>query len=263
MTAPWPLVAGLGLLGLVIGSFLNVVIYRVPREQSILFPGSHCPTCDEPVRAIHNVPVFGWLMLRGRCASCREPISPRYPLVEAGTAVLFVAVTLRFGISAQLPAYLYLAAVGVTLAMIDFDVRRLPDSIVLPSYVVSVLLLMPAGAVSGEWWIATRSLIGMAALWSLYLALALAYPKGMGFGDVKLAGLLGLYLGWLGWGALLVGGFGAFLIGGLGGTAAIATGRGTRKSGIPFGPCMIAATVLAVLAAVPIGHAYLAITHLS
>ena len=118
----------------------------------------------------------------------------------------------------QLPAYLYLAAIGVTLAMIDFDVRRLPDSIVLPSYVVSVLLLMPAGAVTGDWWVAARALLGMAALWIIYFVLALAYPNGMGFGDVKLAGLLGLYLGWLGWGALLIGGFGAFVIGGLGGT---------------------------------------------
>ncbi len=113
--------------------------------------------------------------------------------------------------------------------MIDFDVRRLPDSIVLPSYVVSVLLLMPAGAVTGEWWVATRSLLGMVALWTIYFLLALAYPKGMGFGDVKLAGVLGLYLGWLGWDALLIGGFGAFLIGGLGGGALVVTGRANAQ----------------------------------
>ena len=263
MTAPWFIVLAIGVLGLLIGSFLNVVIYRVPREESILFPGSHCPNCEAPVRARHNVPVLGWLMLRGRCASCSEAISARYPLVEVGTAALFVAITIRFGLSAQLPAYLYLSAIGVTLAMIDFDVRRLPDSIVLPSYVVSVLLLMPAGAVSGDWWVATRSLLGMAALWTIYLVIALAYPNGMGFGDVKLAGVLGLYLGWLGWGALLVGGFGAFLIGGVGGGALIATGRASRTTAIPFAPCMIASAVLAVLVAVPIGHAYAAMVHLS
>jgi leader peptidase (prepilin peptidase)/N-methyltransferase len=263
VTATWPIVAGIGLLGLMIGSFLNVVIYRVPRDESILFPGSHCPDCGSAVQARHNVPVIGWLVLRGRCASCLEPISIRYPLVEAGTATLFVAITVRFGLSAQLPAYLYLAAIGVTLAMIDFDVRRLPDSIVLPSYVISVLLLMPAGAVTGDWWVATRSLLGMAALWTIYMILALAYPNGMGFGDVKLAGVLGLYLGWLGWGALLIGGFGAFLIGGLGGTALIASGRASRNTAIPFAPCMIASAVLAVLVAVPIGHAYVAMVHLS
>jgi leader peptidase (prepilin peptidase)/N-methyltransferase len=215
------------------------------------------------VKAWHNIPVLSWLILRGRCHTCREPISFRYPLVEAGTAALFVAITMRFGLSAQLPAFLYLAAIGVTLAMIDFDVRRLPDSIVLPSYVIGVLLLMPAGAVTGEWWVATRALIGMAALWTIYFLLALAYPKGMGFGDVKLAGILGLYLGWLGWGALLIGGFGAFLIGGLGGSALIATGRASRSTAIPFGPSMIAAAVLAVFLAVPITNWYAAMVHVS
>lgn len=263
MTAPWPIVLAIAALGLVIGSFLNVVIYRVPRDESILFPGSHCTSCAAPVKARHNVPVLGWLMLRGRCAVCGSGISIRYPLVEAGTAALFAAITIRFGLLVQLPAYLYLAAIGVTLAMIDFDVRRLPDSIVLPSYVISVLLLMPAGAVTGEWWVATRSLLGMAALWIIYMILALAYPRGMGFGDVKLAGLLGLYLGWLGWEALLIGGFGAFVIGGLGGTALIATGRASRNTTIPFAPSMVSAAVLAILLAAPIGHAYSAMVHLS
>jgi leader peptidase (prepilin peptidase)/N-methyltransferase len=263
MSVPWDVVAPIGLLGLVIGSFLNVVIYRVPREQSILFPGSHCTTCNAPVKARHNVPVVGWLLLRGKCATCKAPVSIRYPLVEGGTAVLFAAITMRFGLSAQLPAYLYLAAVGVTLAMIDFDVRRLPDSIVLPSYVISVLLLMPAGAVTGEWWVAARALLGMGALWLMYFVLALAYPTGMGFGDVKLAGLLGLYLGWLGWGALLIGGFGAFVIGGFGGGALIASGRATRTTAVPFGPSMIAAAVLALFVALPITTWYGSILHVT
>ena len=261
--APWPFVAASVVLGLVIGSFLNVVIYRVPREESILFPGSHCTTCKAPVKPLHNIPVLGWLVLRGKCAACAARISIRYPLVEAGTAALFAGITVRFGISAQLPAYLYLAAIGVALAMIDFDVRRLPDSIVLPSYVASVLLLMPAGAVSGEGWVAVRALIGMVVLWGMYFALMLAYPQGMGFGDVKLAGILGLYLGWLGWGALIVGGFGAFLIGGLSGTAMIATHRGDRHSTIPFGPSMIAAAVTAVFVAVPIATWYGSMVHIS
>lgn len=263
MNTPALFIFAIGVLGLLIGSFLNVVIYRVPRDQSILTPASHCTHCQTPVKAWHNIPVLSWLMLRGRCATCREPISFRYPLVEAGTAALFIGITLHFGLSAQLPAYLYLAAIGVTLAMIDFDVRRLPDSIVLPSYVVSVLLLMPAGAVTGEWWVATRSLLGMVALWTIYFLLALAYPKGMGFGDVKLAGVLGLYLGWLGWDALLIGGFGAFLIGGLGGGALVVTGRANRSTAIPFGPSMIAAAVGAVFLAVPITNWYVGMVHLS
>lgn len=257
MTAPLPAVALAGVLGLAIGSFLNVVIHRVPREESLIEPGSHCPSCDTPIKARHNVPVLGWLVLRGRCASCAAPISPRYPLVEAGTAALFMAITLRFGLSLQLPAYLYLAAIGVTLAMIDFDVRRLPDSIVLPSYVVSVLLLMPAGAVDADWWPAGRALAGMVALWAVYFALALAYPNGLNLSDVKLAGLLGLYLGWLSWGAVLVGAFGGFLVSGVGGAALLATGRTpSRGAAVPLGPCMLAAAGASIFVAAPLGEWY-------
>jgi leader peptidase (prepilin peptidase)/N-methyltransferase len=263
VNVPWPVVALIALLGLVIGSFLNLVIYRVPREESVFFPGSHCTTCNAPVKVRHNVPVLGWLVLRGKCAACKASIGIRSPLVEAGTAGLFAAIVTRLGLSAQLPAYLYLAAVGVTLAMIDLDVRRLPDSIVLPSYVISVLLLMPAGAVSGEGWVAARALIGMGALWTMYFAIAVAYPTGMGFGDVKLAGLVGLYLGYLGWGALLVGGFGAFVIGGISGGALIASGRASRTNSIPFGPSMIAAAVLALFVGVPITTWYGSMLHIS
>lgn len=251
-----PLVAAAGVLGLAVGSFLNVVVYRVPREESLVAPGSHCPSCDTPILARHNVPVAGWLWLRGRCASCRAPISPRYPMVEAGTAALFMAITLRFGLSVQLPAYLYLAAAGLALALIDFDVRRLPDSIVLPSYVVAVLLLMPAGAVDTDWWPAARAVVGMAVLWAVYFALGLAYPNGLGRDDVKLAGLLGLYLGWLSWSALLLGVLGGFLISGLSTAALVATGRVRQHHVVPLAPCMIAATGLAVFTAVPLGAWY-------
>src|SRR6185295_5279397 len=108
-----------GLLGLLVGSFLNVVIHRVPRGESLWRPASHCPHCQAAIRPWHNVPVIGWLVLRGRCAGCRAPISARYPLVEAGTAALFVAVAARFGLTVELPAYLYLAAIAVALAVID------------------------------------------------------------------------------------------------------------------------------------------------
>jgi leader peptidase (prepilin peptidase)/N-methyltransferase len=235
-----------GVFGLAIGSFLNVVIYRVPRDESIVKPASRCPQCSTPVRRLHNIPVAGWLVLRGRCAHCDCRISPRYPLIELGTAALFVAITVRFGFSPQLPAYLYLTAVAVALAVIDFDVQRLPDSIVLPSYVVGVLLLMPAGAVGDNWWSAARGLLAMGMLFAVYLALAMAYPGGMGFGDVKLAGLLGLFLGWISWGSVLVATFGAFLLGGIAGIALLAAHRATRKSAIPFGPFMLAGAFLAL-----------------
>ena len=249
----------IGLLGLVVGSFLNVVIYRVPRDESLLRPGSHCTSCRAAITPIHNIPVLSWLLLRGRCARCDARISPRYPLVEAGTAGLFLSVTLRLGVTLALPAYLYLAAVGVALAMIDFDVRRLPDTIVLPSYLVGAALLVPACVDHAEWGSAGRGLAAMVALGAFYLLLAVAYPGGIGLGDVKLAGLLGLYLGWLGWSPVLVGTFAGFLFGGGVGVVLLATRRATRKTAIAFGPYMLAGAALAIFAASPIATWYLSV----
>ena len=235
------------LLGLVIGSFLNVVIWRVPRGESVVRPPSHCPACDNPVRPRDNVPVVSWLLLRGRCRDCSAPISPRYPLVEAATGALFLVMALRIGLEPELPAFLYLAAIGVALWMIDIDVRRLPDPIVLPSYVVGTVLLAVAAAVSQEWEPLVRALIGMAALYAFYFVLALIYPAGMGFGDVKLAGVLGLYLAWLGWAELVVGAFLGFMLGGVVGILLMLTRRAGRKSQLPFGPYMLAGAFLSIL----------------
>jgi leader peptidase (prepilin peptidase) / N-methyltransferase len=243
-----------GVFGLAVGSFLNVVIHRVPRNESVLRPGSRCPHCGVAVRPWHNVPVAGWLWLRGRCAHCRAPIGLRYPLVEAGTAALFVAVAVRFGATAALPAYLYLAAVAVALALIDLDVRRLPDVIVLPSYVVGGALLLLGGHARAA--PALRAVLAMAVLFAGYYALAFAYPGGMGFGDVKLAGLLGLYLGWLGWAAVAVGTFAAFAIGAVVGLGLLATGRAGRRTAIPFGPAMLAGALLALFVAQPVAAWY-------
>ena len=250
--APWPIVVIVGVLGLAIGSFLNVVIHRVPRGESVVHPPSHCPSCNTELKGRHNVPVVSWLVLRGRCAFCRAPISVRYPLVEAVTGLLFAGLTLRFGLTAELPAFLYLAAVAVTLAMIEVDVRRLPDSIVMPSYIVAIALLMPAGAENGDWHGAQRSLAGMLALVALLFAFAIAFPNGLGFGDVKLAGLLGLYLAWLSWDALFLGVITTFVIAGVGGRAVVASGRAERTAVFPLGPSLAAASVLAVFVAVPV-----------
>lgn len=248
---PWQVVALAAGIGLIIGSFLSVVIYRVPREESIVFPGSHCPCCRTRIRPWHNIPVLSWLLLGGHCRYCHAPISLRYPLVEAGTGALFAGITWRFGLSVELPAYLYLSAVAVTLAMIDFDVRRLPDSILLPSYIVSVLLLMPAGAADGDWTTAGRAFAGMAALAAIYLALALAYPHAMDFGDVKLAGLLGLYLGWMSWPAVLIGAFGGLALAAFGGHTCAANRHDGRGVTTAYAPCMIAAAGIALFVAVP------------
>jgi leader peptidase (prepilin peptidase)/N-methyltransferase len=260
VTTPWPIAALLGVLGLAVGSFLNVVIYRVPRAESVVSPPSHCPGCDTPIKGRHNVPVLSWLVLRGHCAACRAPISPRYPLVEAVTGLLFVGVTVRFGLTAELPAFLYLAAVAVALGMIEFDVRRVPDSIVLPSYVVALALLLPAGAVDADWHPGARGLAGGLLLATLMFAFAIAFPNNVAFGNAKLAGLLGLYLGWLSWGALLLGLFGAFAVAAAsGGTLSLAAARGGapgRARAVPLGPCLIAGTVLTVFLAAPVSTWY-------
>jgi leader peptidase (prepilin peptidase)/N-methyltransferase len=179
----------------------------------------------------------------------------RYPLVEAGTAALFLAMTIHFGYEPQLPAFLYLSSLAVVLSLIDLDVRRLPNSIVLPSYVVG-LALLSLPAIAGDWTSLMRGVAAMAALFAGYLALSLAYPGGMGWGDVKLAGLLGLFLGFLSWSSVLVATFTAFLIGGLVGIGLLLSHRASRKSAIPFGPYMLSGAILAVFIAAPVATWY-------
>jgi len=253
-----PLLVLSGVLGLAVGSFLNVVIHRVPRGESLIRPGSHCPHCGTAVRPWQNIPVLSWLLLGGRCAGCRASISARYPLVELAAAALFIAVTARFGLAPELPAYLYLAAVSLALALIDLDVRRLPNSIVLPSYGVGAALLLAAVSASGDWRAAIRGLLAMALLFALYLAIAYGYRGGMDLGDVKLAGVLGLYLGWLGWSSVLVGAFAGFLLGGVVGVALLATRRAGRRSALPFGPFMLTGALVAVFLTDPIASWYIA-----
>lgn len=231
------------LLGAVVGSFLNVVIWRVPRGESVVAPPSACPACGHDIRARDNVPVVSWVLLRGRCRDCGVPISVRYPLVESSTAVLFIVVALLVGFDAPevwtLPAFLYLTAISVALTLIDIDTKTLPNRIVLPSYVVVPALLLLAAWLGDDWSSMVRALIGGTVLWVFYFAVVFAYPRGMGFGDVKLAGVLGLYLGWVGWGALAVGAFAAFVLGGIFSVGLLLTRRAGRKTGIPFGPWML------------------------
>ncbi len=249
-----------GVLGLLIGSFLNVVIWRVPRGESVVRPPSHCPRCETPLKARDNVPVLSWLVLHGRCRTCHEPISSRYPLVELATGVLFAVMAVNFGWHAVLPAYLYLAAVGVALAMIDFDHHRLPDALTLPSYPVALALLGVAAIAEDGHTPFLRALLGMVVLFAFYALMWLVYPAGMGLGDVKLSGVLGLYLGWLGWGALVVGAFSAFLLGGLVGIGVILFAGGGRKTKVPFGPFMLLGALIGILWGQSLADAYTSLT---
>ena len=245
------------LLGLAVGSFLNVVIHRVPRDESLLRPGSHCPHCQHPVRGRHNIPLVGWVMLRGRCADCGEPIGLRYPLVELATGLLFLAMAVRLDqldrLSA-LPAYLWFVAIGVALSAIDLSERRLPNAIVLPSYPVLAVLLAGSAAADADWWALARAGIGAAGLFGFFFLLAFIYPAGMGYGDVKLAGLIGGVLAYLSWPALAIGAFAGFLLGAVVGVVLIATGKGGRKTQIPFGPFMVAGALLGIFVADPLVH---------
>lgn len=264
-----------GVLGLLIGSFLNVVVHRVPQRQSIVRPRSTCGSCGTEIRAIDNIPIVSWLLLRGACHHCGARISLRYPLVELGTALAFAGVAWWLittfpttdaasivGVGAALIAFLYLAAIGIALALIDLETHTLPNRIVLPAYLVGGALLVAAALLLGE-----PGRIGVAAagggiLFIAYFVMAWIRPGGMGMGDVKLAGVLGMYLGWLGWGQLAVGAFAAFLLGGFFAIGLLIAGRAKKGSGIPFGPWMIAGAWVGALAGAPITEWYLVLTGL-
>lgn len=260
----WFTVAFLVILGALIGSFLNVVVWRVPQGLSIVRPPSACPHCGHQIAWYDNIPIVSYLVLGGKCRSCKTRISARYPLVEAATAVAFgllgVGAYLGWYPAALLPTLLYWAAIGIALTLIDLDHHRLPNAIVLPSYIVTAVLLALASVLTGDYGRLLTAAIGCAALFALYWILAVAYPGGMGFGDVKLAGALGMLLGWLGWAPLIVGAFSAFLLGGLVGGILMVGRRATRKSRIPFGPFMLVGAAVGVFAGTVIANLYLTIT---
>lgn len=254
-----------GILGLVIGSFLNVVIARVPAGVA-LTRESRCPRCDAAIRPWQNVPLLSWMALRGRCAGCGEPISARYPLVELATALLFAATgwwvlasepaSVATGIVLFL-AYAWFAGISIALTLIDLDTRRLPNVIVVPSIIVIALLLTAAAVLSGDYAALIRAAMGGASLFAFYFILAFVRPGAMGGGDVKLAAVIGLVLTWIGWGALIVGAFAAFILGGILGLALMASRRATRRSAIPFGPWMIAGAWVGIFAGTAIAGGYL------
>ena len=182
--------------------------------------------------------------------------------MEALTGVLFGLAAWFTGLAWILPALLYLVAIGIALGLIDLDVHRLPDAIVLPAYpTAAALLALASWNPGGEaaWWPLARALIGAAAMFSAYFVMALIYPAGMGFGDVKLAGVLGLYLGWFGWGPLAVGFFAPFLLGGLFALGLLAARRVGRRSGIPFGPWMILGAFVGIAVGDAVGSWYVSL----
>jgi leader peptidase (prepilin peptidase)/N-methyltransferase len=227
-------------LGLIIGSFLNVVAYRLPRGESIVKPRSRCTSCGAEVRATDNVPLVSWLALRGRCRNCRAQISARYPAVELLTAVVFAAVVLARGPSTELLLYLPFAAMLIAVADIDLEHGIVPNAVLAPIAVWG----LAAGAVVAPAKL-PEHLIAGAAAFAFLLVAALAKPGGMGMGDVKLAGVMGLYLGV----AIAPGLLAAFLTGSLVGLAIMLRhGAGARKRTVPFGPFLALGGLVALVA---------------
>jgi leader peptidase (prepilin peptidase)/N-methyltransferase len=229
-----------GVFGALIGSFLNVVAHRVPLGESLVSPPSRCPECEAPVKPYDNVPVVSWLVLRGRCRNCGTRISPRYPLVELATAFAFAAVVAVRGFDNDLVLELPLVAALIALAAIDFDHKLLPNKIVYPmaAYGVIATLLVDQDDL-------VENLIAGAGAFAFLLIAVIAYPRGMGMGDVKLAGAMGLYLGLSVIPALLV----AFLSGSVVGIFIIAReGVEGRKKAVPFGVFLALGGIVGVLA---------------
>lgn len=248
MTVAFAILAAVA--GAVLGSFFNVVAHRLPRGESLSKPGSRCPGCETPIRPWHNIPVLGWLVLRGRCAACGEAISPRYPIVEAVTALLFAGIVLRFGADRDAWLPLLLVCVLIPLALIDLDHRILPNRITGPAAIAAVVVAAIVDVDS-----LPERLIAAVAAGGFFLLAALAYPKGMGIGDVKLAGVLGLFLGRAVGPAVFVALIAGTVIG-----AGIMARKGVRegrKTGVPFGPFLALGGLVALFVGEALVDAYL------
>jgi leader peptidase (prepilin peptidase)/N-methyltransferase len=243
---------GCGVLGLLVGSFLNVVIHRVPRKESVVRPRSRCPGCGTTLAERDNVPVVSWLLLKGRCRTCAEPISVRYPAVEVLTAITFAALGVRFGADWALPAYLVLGAALLAVSAVDLELFLVPNRILVATLALGVPLLVLAAVLDGTGHDVAMAAAGAALGFGLLLVINLVVPRGMGMGDVKLAGVLGLWLGYLDLGHVFLGLFLGFLLGSLGGGLLIATGLRSRRDHIPFAPFLAAGAVLAILVGAPL-----------
>lgn len=254
------LVALLALLGLAVGSFLNVVIARVPEGASVISPRSKCPRCESELSNRDNIPLLSWLLLRGKCRVCASPISIRYPLVELSTAIIWgtlTAIALANDAIGLLPLLLVASAILIALFVIDLDHKRLPDRLTYLMYPVAVIGLAVDGIVTGDWRIG--SALAGAGIWLLAIGgiWFLSGGRGMGMGDVKLAPALGLITGWVGVGSAVVGLMSAWLIGGVVAVGLILARRARSGTAIPFGPFLIVGFAIGLVAGGTITDAYL------
>jgi leader peptidase (prepilin peptidase)/N-methyltransferase len=236
--------------GLLVGSFLNVVVYRLPRGESLTHPRSRCPSCATQLRAVDNIPVVSWLALRGRCHHCGAPVSARYPLVELATAALYAAVVATQDDAARIVLGLLLVTALVPITLIDVDHRIIPNRITGPAAIAALIAI---AALDTDFLL--EAVIGAIGGGGFFLIAALLYPRGMGMGDVKLAGVLGLYLGRAVAPAILIA-----LIAGVAVGAAIIVRKGAvegRKTAVPFGPFLALGGMVAYFVGNELVDAYL------
>lgn len=245
-------VTAAAVLGLLLGSFLNALAYRLPRKESLM-TRSHCTVCFKQITAWENVPLFSWLLLRGRCSGCKTPISPRYPLIEAFTAVIFGAFTYvafsAFGDQALWGAIVLLsfAFVGVLLALIDLDTFKLPSKVIYSGFIVALIGAVGYTIASGDPSRGWSAVLFMAIYLALYALLRFIKPKGIGLGDVRLAPLIGFVLGFLSLGSAVVGFFAAWVLAFLWLLPGLISGKVNKKNKIPFGPWMILGAFVAII----------------
>jgi leader peptidase (prepilin peptidase)/N-methyltransferase len=247
-----------GILGLIFGSFATVVAYRVPRRESIVTGRSKCPRCGRQIGALENVPVVSWIALRGRCKNCGEPISPRYPLIELATGALFALAAWKYGLTVTAAVYAGFFWALVALTVIDLEHKLLPNRIVYPTFVAGWVGLVAAALVDSDVSRLRSAGIGMLIFGGFLFAVAFIYPAGMGLGDVKLAFVLGAFLGYTGGAGLVpVGMFLSFVLGGVIGLVAMKVTKQGRKMALPFGPFLAAGTIVAIAVGQKLLDAYL------
>jgi leader peptidase (prepilin peptidase)/N-methyltransferase len=253
--------------GLVVGSFLNVCIHRLPREQSIVSPPSACPACGTKIKPWDNIPLISYfILLRGKCRSCGAPISLRYPLVEAANAVLYYLTLVQFGFGWHLPLLMLFTSAMLVIIFIDIDFQIIPDVITLPGMPVGVLAAAfllpdpfltfrtPAGTAVFEIVGIVNSLIGLVTGFGLFYLIAVLSKGGMGGGDVKMMGMVGAFIGWKG--VLLTTLLGS-LAGALVGVTLMVLNKAGRKTKIPFGPYLAFGALVSLYFGTPILRWYL------
>jgi leader peptidase (prepilin peptidase)/N-methyltransferase len=237
--------------GLIIGSFLNVCIYRMPRNQSLILPSSRCPSCDNPIRAWDNIPVLSYLILGGRCRFCRQKISPRYPLVETLNGLMYVAVIGRYGLGWDSLLYCFLISALIVITFIDLDFQIIPDRITLAGIPIGLLagsFLLPDPFLRATHLGYKSSFIGAAAGFSFYyliayLSIVILKKEGMGGGDIKMMAMVGAFLGWK---TVLLATFLGSLFGSVAGISMmIIRGKGVSLQ-LPFGPYLAVGTVISL-----------------